>query len=299
MRRTIAALVCAAAAALATPALTAPAHAQAAKPVIRKQFVAGRGVHIATSGTIGSRQGIAVKYHDEGDVQFGTSGIAATDTTSTMDWGGLFGDDDVLQGLDGPTRTITVKGTSYQQGGIFSDLLPPGKTWLALTGGDPAASLSAGFQLVDVFRPGLLKALLATTAAKGAGGTEDRVRTTAYRGTITLGGYYTAYYGDTPQTRRLLSTMSAEERRSPLYWRVWIGSDGLVRHVSTAIRASLGTEKNAVKGTGDELVLRSSTRLTHWGGKVRITPPPADQVAQLKDLISPIPDIPDYINLGD
>ncbi|MBP2706537.1 hypothetical protein JOL79_22260 [Microbispora sp. RL4-1S] len=301
MRRTIAALICAASAVLAAPGLVAPAHARtrpaagATDPAaaLRAQYVPGRGVHVATTTVLGSRgQRNTISTHDEGDVEFGRSGVAASDFTASVT---LSGAPDEIAGLLGdqtaPTRTVIVKGVAYTQGGLFSDVLPQGKTWLRSPKADPAAPLWSSLQVVQALDPAMLAATLAATNATGRGGTVDGTPTTLYRGTITLQRLYSAV----PTLKPQLKYMSARERATRVYWRIWMGADRLVRKVTTATRATLKVGK-----TEDEMIMTGTTRYTHWGRKFRVTPPPAYLVADISEINFPTPAaLPDYINLGD
>ncbi|MEZ0072811.1 hypothetical protein [Planotetraspora sp. GP83] len=293
MRRTIAALACAAAATLIAPAVAAPAHAQAgaADPAValKKQFVTGHGVHFTSVGKISIGGFSSAKLRQKGDVEFARAGVSASDVTTKIDFGGSLGDDEDLQGLDDPTRTITVKKNTYVSGGMYADVLPDGKTWLRMPGGDAAGSV-AGNNFIDPLNPQALKAVLATAKAHGNGGVIGGAKTTLYRGAITL----QQLAASTPSLKNELKALGPESRKTVVSWKLWVGSDSLVRRLSTSTSLKYKTKK--VSFTLD---VAGTLTFTGWGSKIHITPPPSDQVADVSDIDGTVPDMPDYINLGD
>ncbi len=288
MRRILAALACAGTAALPAPALATPAQAQAraTDPVsaLKKQFKTHRGVHMTSVLKFGGG-GEAAKSRANGDVQFGASGVTASDITSKIDFGGLAGDDDELQGLNDPTRTITVKKTAYVSGGVFDSFLPEGKTWIRLPGATLSPTITAG-QYVNTLDPRTLKAVLATTKAKGDGGTIDGTKTTVYRGSITLG----RLFASSPELKKELAAGKAGQ--TMINWKLWIGADNLVRRVTSSAHEKFKVGKSSV-----DMVMTTDTKFTGWGSKIIITAPPADEVADAMEL-GKLPEMPD-ISLGD
>ncbi|WP_433420091.1 hypothetical protein ACQP1V_07245 [Microtetraspora malaysiensis] len=288
----IATVACAGAAALMAPTIAAPAYAQtrAADPVsaLAKQFKVKRGVHM-TSATKMSVAGMpGFKTRTEGDVQFGRSGIVASDLTTKNDFGNLFEDDEDLQGLNEPMRTITINKTAYVSGGIFGDIIPSDKTWLRVPTGASATSLG-GDQFVNVFNARSLRAVLATTKAKGNGGTLDGTRTTVYRGSITL----KQLAASSPAMKKQLADLDAKSGKTVLNWKLWVGADQLVRRVTTAVTFTIKSKKMSI-----DMDLTGDTKFTKWGSKVSITAPPASEVATSADIDGSVPEVPTIITPG-
>ncbi|MGI5485921.1 hypothetical protein [Microtetraspora malaysiensis] len=293
MRRIIATLASVGTAALLAPAIAAPAYAQAqARPTdpvsaLAKQFKVKRGVHMtsATKTSIGGMPGL--KSRTEGDLQFGPSGIVASDLTTRNDFGNLFQDDEDLQGLNQPMRTITINKTAYISGGIFGDIIPSDKTWLRVPGASSASPDSS--QFVNVFDARSLRAVLATTKAKGNGGTLDGTRTTVYRGSITLKQLAAA----SPAMKKQLTGLDAKSGKTMLNWKMWVGADQLVRRVTTAVTFTIKSKKMSF-----DMDLTGDTKFTKWGSKVSITAPPASEVATSADIDGSVPEVPTIITPG-
>lgn len=292
MRRLVATLACTATVSVVTPALAAPAHAQApaAKPVIalKKQFATGHGVHFTSVNKIDVGGLASVKLRSKGTVGFGRTGVTATDITTKADWGDLFGDEEETDGPNKPIRTITMKKTSYSSGDLFDSYLPEGKSWVRSTDGDPARELSGGF-LLNPLDANTLRTVLSTTKARGKGGIVAGARTTLYRGTITMKQLLSA----SPATRRQLKGLNAKEKASRVSWKVWLGTDDLVRRVTTSTRRTVKIEKMSI-----EMALTSDARFTGWNKKIKITPPPSDQVINLSDIDGEVPETPQILELN-
>ncbi|MFI6506687.1 hypothetical protein ACIBCT_03710 [Streptosporangium sp. NPDC050855] len=293
MRRTLAALTGATLAALIAPlpALPAPAEAasgpaaltpaagrsaSAADPVsaLTRRFKAQRGVRLAENTKI---IGEGKKYRTiftrrSGVLEFGGKGLVASDLTTrfTVPSKG----EDGLAGVFAPSRTISVKGTAYTSGGIYADSMPEGKKWLR-TPGDTGSLVSAVQQIISTVEPGTLRATLARTAARRPGGTWDGTRTTVHSGTITLG----ELFGVSPAVRAMLGTKpTGRSATLPVSWKIYLGSDLLVRRVVSSYTEST----RGLNST--ELTYVNDTRYTGWGTKVTIKAPPADQVADFDEL---------------
>lgn len=292
MRRIIATLASVGTAALLAPALAAPAQAQAqprpADPVsaLTKQFKVKRGVHVTSAGKVAIAGTTAFKLRAEGDVQFGRSGVAASDITTKNDFGSLFEDEESLQGLNEPTRTITVGRTAYVSGGIYDDLMPAGKSWLRVPGTNSPSAFGGG-TFIDAFDARNLRAVLATTKAKGNGGTVDGTRTTLYRGSITL----KQLAASSPQLKKQLGNMDASYGKTVVNWKLWVGADQLIRRVTSSATYTMKSKKMSIAMTSD-------TKFTKWGSKVSITAPPASEVATTADIDGSMPEVPTIITPG-
>ncbi|WP_285702509.1 hypothetical protein [Microtetraspora sp. NBRC 16547] len=280
-------------AALLAPVIAAPAQAQAqARPTdpvtaLTKQFQVKRGVHATSAAKINIGGSVAFKVRSEGDLQFGRSGVVASDITTKNDFGDLFEEDESLKGINKPTRTITINKTAYVSGGIYDELIPSGKSWLRAPGSSPTSF--GGGQFIDVFDTSSLRAVLATTKAKGNGGTVDGTRTTVYRGAITL----KQLSASSPAMKQQLKGMDAKTGKTVLNWKLWVGSDQLIRRVTAAATFTIKSKKMSI-----DMDMTSDTKFTKWGSKVSITAPPASEVATASEIEGPMPEMPTVITPG-
>ncbi|MGJ6962557.1 hypothetical protein ACSDR0_11670 [Streptosporangium sp. G11] len=289
MRRRIAALTGATVAALIVPTLVtvAPASAKsaqtpkatqtaAADPVsaLKRHFKTHRGVKLTENTKIvgESKKNRAIFTRRSGVLEFGRTGLVASDLTTRFNLPSQGGE---FKGLFTPSRTISLKGVSYTSGGIFAESMPEGKKWLR-TPGDTLSLVSAVQQIISTVEPGTLKATLAHTGARRPGGTWDGTRTTVHSGTITLGELFKI----SPSVRTLLAKKpTGRSATLPVTWKIYIGSDQLVRRVVSSYTEST----RGLNST--ELTYVNDTRYTGWGTKVTIKAPPADQVVEFDELI--------------
>ncbi|MET8049993.1 MULTISPECIES: hypothetical protein [unclassified Streptosporangium] len=288
MRRTIAALTGATVAALMVPTLVtvAPASAQTAQttktaqaaksdPVsaLKRQFRTHRGVKLTENTKIvgaGKKQR-TIFTRRNGVLEFGKSGLVASDLTTKFN---LPTQDGEFKGLFTPSRTISLKNVSYTSGGFFADSMPEGKKWLRVPGGG-LVLVSPVQQIISTVEPGTLKATLAHTGARRPGGTWDGTRTTVHSGTITLGELFKV----SPSVRAMLGTKpTGRSATLPVTWKIYIGSDQLVRRIVSSYTEST----RGLNST--ELTYVNDTRYTGWGTKVTVKAPPADQVADFDEL---------------
>ncbi|MEW9526934.1 hypothetical protein [Microbispora sp. NPDC049125] len=293
------ALACAAAAVLVAPAVASPAHAQTSlqaqarsgDPVsaLKKQFVPGRGVRFTSTGKL-SVAGTGITFKSKGAFAFGRAGVGASDITQKVNYGGLLGDDESLQGLDDPTRMIVIGKTGYISGGIYASVLPDGKSWLRVPGVTPGSALQSLGGFVNPTDWRSLKTVLGTTKAKGAGGVVNGAKTTLYRGAITLRQLIKA----NPALKDGIAALGTDTGKVVVSWKVWVGSDQLVRRASTATKIKMKFEKTSVVFTVTDV-----TTFTGWGTKVSVKAPPKDQVASMSDIDGTVPDVPGTIDLGD
>ncbi|MER5647072.1 hypothetical protein [Streptosporangium sp. NPDC002524] len=276
MKRYIAGLACAATAVLGVPALASTAHAQAADPIsaLKKQFKNGRGVTYVDTTKGRASYGSAVVAQRKGVLQFGASGIGASDQTTKLrikasDIAAISEqaseeEAKLLAGLAKPERVIRVKNTSYISGGIFGQFLPEDKTWMKLPVGN-LGNTGRLSQLVNPAEPATLKALLARATVK---------RPTAYSGKITFGELYKV----SPWFRAgIFVPPTAKQSKTVVQWKLVLGSDLLARSLTTSYPAS-------ALSTAPGMTISVETRYTGWGSKVTVKAPPADQVAKPEDL---------------
>ncbi|MER6825943.1 hypothetical protein ABT352_08135 [Streptosporangium sp. NPDC000563] len=286
MRRMIAALTGATVAALIAPTLVAvtpasakttpAATASAADPVsaLKRHFRTHRGVKLTENTKVvgEGKKHRAIFTRRSGVLEFGRTGLVASDLTTKFN---LPAEDGELKGLFTPSRTISLKGVSYTSGGIFAESMPEGKKWLR-TRGDTAYLVSAVQQIISTVEPATLRATLARTTAKRPGGTWDGTRTTVHSGTITLAELFKV----SPAVRAMLvKKPTGRSATLPVTWKIYVGSDQLVRRVVSSYTEST----RGLNST--ELSYVNDTRYTGWGTKVTIKAPPAGQVVEFDELI--------------
>ncbi|GLX04109.1 hypothetical protein Misp03_10360 [Microbispora sp. NBRC 16548] len=285
------ALACAATAALVAPAVAAPAQAQtstqaqapAADPVaaLRKQFVSGHGVRFVSTGTMSLAGITAVKFTSNGGLAFGRSGVVASDSTQKMKYSDLLKEENEdLKDAEKPLHAIVIGSTGYLSGGVYASLLPEGKTWLRLPGQRPGSSSSLG-EFVNPADWRSLKTVLATTKAKGPGGSVNGAKTTLYRGTITLSQLMKV----SPGIKDSFGGLGSNPAKTVVSWKLWIGSDQLVRRASATADLTMKVEDDSLTFT-----LSDVTTFAGWGGKVTVKAPPKSKVANLTDLDGDVPD---------
>jgi hypothetical protein len=282
MRRMIATLTGATAAALIVPALATatPVNAQTVQATqadpasaLKSQFRAHHGVKLAENTKIIGEdgKGRTIFTRRNGVLEFGASGMVASDLTTQFT---LPVDSGELKGLFIPSRTLSVKGASYTSGGVFADSMPEGKKWLR-TKNDAVSLVSPFQQMINIVEPATLKSTLTHTAAKRPGGTWDGTRTTVHSGTITLAELYRI----SPSVRTMLRKKpSGRSATLPVTWKIYLGSDQLVRRVvSSYTESSRGLNST-------ELTYVNDTRYSDWGVKSAIKAPPAGQVADFDEI---------------
>lgn len=244
MKRILAVLTLASSAAFiaAAPAQAAPVNPAKA---LKKQYVAGHGVRVSeTARMSGLGTGSQVST-TTGALEFGKSGIVATDLRYRAKGG--------LAGLS-PTRTITVGKHSYAQGGIYSEGLPEGKTWVRYPNDMSQRSTS---QPLDIFDSKVLKTLV-SKAKSFKGGT--------YRGALTF-GELGKLYGE-PINKAL--------GKVKINYALGVNSKGLITGIRSEYVIDFG-----VLGKSTANV---STRYTGWGAKIKVKAPPSDAVIDFTEL---------------
>ncbi|MEV7005624.1 hypothetical protein [Streptosporangium sp. NPDC051022] len=291
MRRMTAALAGAAVTALVVPALVAAAPANAASgqatsrsagatgktdPVsaLKRQFRTHHGVRLTEDAKIigEGKQQRGILAHSEGVLEFAGNGVAASDLNSRFQ---LPVDDSKTKNMFAPSRTITVKGTSYTSGGAFGDILPEGKKWLRGSKEIALALANPTQKLLNPLEPATLKAALAHTTAKRPGGTWDGTRTVVHSGSMTLGELYRI----SPTVRTLLGAKpSAKSAPLVVTWQLYIGSDQLVRR-------AISSYTQSIRGlTSVDITYLNDSRYSDWGMRSAIKAPPASQVADFDEL---------------
>ncbi|WP_449066350.1 hypothetical protein [Planomonospora algeriensis] len=260
-----------AATAHAAPAATsATASAPAPADALKRQFQTGRGVRVSQTARMSSDGTTLLKAKLNGKVQFGPTGPAAYDlamrmTSGVKSGGGKSG--------NGSYRVISIKDRLYASGDVYDGLLPEGKTWVGGKGG------SALFlQHPDVLEPAVLAALVKDPSGKHS---RDGRR---HQGTLTYAELYklSSHFRATVRTKP-----TGESGKTEISWRLWLDGKGLPQRAAVTETLSIG--KSSLTTTSD-------TRFSGWGSKVTVTAPPADQVADEKDLGADVPDPKELVN---
>ncbi|WP_436761114.1 hypothetical protein [Streptosporangium sp. V21-05] len=280
LKRYIAGLACAATAVLGVPALASTAHAQAADPVsaLKSRLKSGYGVAFVDTVKIRNGKKSTTLAHRKGELQFGASGVAASDhTTQLRAQEDLFAFDTeendggekteaekdldrLFAGLAEPERVVRVKNKAYIQGGAFGQFLPEDKPWLVYPKDTFGLTGSLG-QFVNPTEPSTLKALLARATVK---------RPTAYSGKITFGELNKV----SPWFRVAQEVpLTKQQAKTVVNWRLFLNADRL----PVRLTISSSDFANGPTSTID-------TRYSGWGSKVTIDAPPADQVSTMKEL---------------
>ncbi|GAA2211376.1 hypothetical protein GCM10009850_068350 [Nonomuraea monospora] len=157
--------------------------------------------------------------------------------------------------------------------------LPDGKPWFLYPG--PPNDLTLACGPIELSHPATLKAVLATATVKRPAGTYDKVRTTFYQGRITLGELYKA---NSAFRVPVNAKPVGEYAKIPVTWKLWLGKDQLVRRCRSSYARPI-----IVPGMHSDERFRHTEdiRLSSWGTKANIQPPPTDQVATYDDLDPP------------
>lgn len=168
-------------------------------------------------------------------------------------------------------RWISVKGWLYGSGAWFAGALPQGKTWARAKRADGPAAVY-GDQLLNLFEPATLKALITEKNRKGrgfvsTGPTGKRQWKLQYAGALS----FDAMSKLSPTFRDALNGKLAEaDRGLQLNWSVFVDRKGLPLSVSTFWRLDT-TERFFVTETTTDYVA--------WSTRPSITAPPSGRVA--------------------
>ncbi|WP_433437656.1 hypothetical protein [Nonomuraea sp. CA-141351] len=255
MKRTIAGAVVAAMAMLvaATPAEAAPADPVRA---LKAKLVAGKGVKFTDVTSLLQDSEKTTFLKRTGTMQFGKSGISASDITAdyTRYQGGIF---DHMYNLKSG-RTIMIGDKSYTTSPMLGEV-PEGKKWARDILGTTGGWVGTFSQLVNPAEPATLKALL---RGKKQGRT--------YSGKIT----YSALAKVSPWFRA--SSPFSSKEKTVITYQLTLGSDNLPSKLVTSHLASSHVAEGVEVGDGR---FSTETRYTGWGSRVRISAPPKNQIA--------------------
>lgn len=280
------------------PASPATAETRWGDPVhaVQRLLTAGSGVKITETGTIG------MNYRDPGTYPAGTfrynggyiirhqgiatlsrSGMVASKMSRTLafdsNWRSLR--EQAAQGdpwafdmnaQQRPHQAISVNGYTYASGPLYKPKLPAGKAWGRL-GKFPGTDAAFGDQLINVFEPATLKALLARgkrynglTLISDANGKQYRVP--FYQGKLSFGELYAL----SPTFRKILGGHLV-----PQYRDLSIGYSLTFTKEGLPISVTAGWERLAKTFPTRSYAISS---LYAFGRPARISAPPAAQTAR-------------------
>lgn len=280
------------------PAARADAEPAWGDPVraVNALLAKGAGVTFKETGTVGMhrrepgatpagtfRYGGGYIIRTKGTANLSRSGVTASTLTRTLEfdsgWRSLR--EQAEQGdpwafdMNAQQRAhykTSVKGHTYASGPLYKPKLPAGKTWAHL-GAMPGADAAYGDQVINVFEPGTLKALMARsergdmlTFADDAHGKRHRVP--FYLGNAT----FAQLFALSPTFRKVLGgRLLPEYRNIRISWSFTFTKEGLPIQVASSWDR-LGKSFPQQSGS-----------LSTWygfGPRTAITPPPAGRVAK-------------------
>lgn len=257
------------------PVVADPAVAESGSPdpvrALKQQFRTGHGVQVSEITRLLEGGKSIGRLRVRGTLQFGPSGPGAADFT----WQEV---PDPGQEQDGNREEFTryhivhVNGRFYYAINAYRGPVPEGKTWVRVDGSrglGPLIAPTVSLQVINVYKPAVVKAMLKTSTGKPVSGGF------LYQGSISYAelrkaskSTYADWFGG----------LSADElRKTRIAWRLWTDGRGLLKRLVTS--QALG------KG-----VSRTDTRYTAWRSHVVISAPPADQVIDENDLYEYIPE---------
>ncbi|NJP93382.1 hypothetical protein HCN51_28720 [Nonomuraea sp. FMUSA5-5] len=287
MKRILTGVALATTAALVT---ATPALAAAPKdPVVavKKQLVPGKGVKFTERTTVSEGDTREVFVRRTGTLQFGKSGIAASDITGKLnitasDLEGLDESGEnaelasLIKAMAQPERTIRIGTTSYISGNVWATMMPEGKTWFKAAKGPTGGLLGTFGQPLNLAEPATVKTLLKGAKTTGSGYTGKTLIRDLWKASPWLRATWT-------------SKPSAKAMKTPISWRITVNGAGLPTRLVT-------TFPMAVLGTGGKGSVSVDTSYTGWGSAVSIKAPPADEVTSAfkdgEDDISEALDLP-------
>ncbi|MFE3450497.1 hypothetical protein ACFXJ8_16340 [Nonomuraea sp. NPDC059194] len=213
---------------------------------LRAQVVPGRGVNVSVVTRMLSDGKQFATFRTSRVVGFRKGGQVDTDDSTTV-YSPLAIDPHDPE-LRFPTLLIKAKGVSYTSGGALIGSLPLDKKWVRDRGYQPTpADL-----MVDLFRPGTLRALLATASSTGPH---------SAKGTI--------------DSSKIFGSRSGG-RGEKVSWALWFDAKGRVARLTTRFSTRITRDFR--------LGLSTEARFTGWGARVTVEPPPADLVIERGDL---------------
>ncbi|GGT22164.1 hypothetical protein ACFFV7_48550 [Nonomuraea spiralis] len=234
---------------------------------IQRRLVPGHGVRIVQRTKANWFGSWSTHKPVRGVVGFGKGKIVATDLTNyNLGRAGI--------------RNICIGKRGYQlEARPDADRpLPPGKRWVTYEW-PCRLDLKSGHHL-SLSDPATLRAVLATTTSRRPAGMYDGVRTTVHEGVITFAQLHKV----NPDMRiGARSRPTGEYASWKVSWRLWIGPDQLVRRAWSAWRDPNDSLDRSA-GEPPYYSFVEDLRLSDWGMKVDIQPPPADETVSSEEL---------------
>jgi hypothetical protein len=250
---------------------------------LKRRFVEHTGLRISDVGRVYRDGKAVVTIWRRGRVEFGASGVYATDTTGRTEAGrGAIREFEGLTGQRlGSTRVICFPDEAYLSGPGYETWLPEGKSWLGLIGPANIKQTAALPQIVNVFEPATLGTLLAHSTVK-----RKLSSGTYHQGAVTLRTLYRV----SPSFRdRLAGPPKGRSAKITVGFRLWLDRSNLARRLTTTWRQPVpGTPKRPTTTVAD-------TRYTGWGSDVTLAPPPPEDTADAGRVggdFSPPPTLP-------
>jgi hypothetical protein len=245
--------------------------ANAATKTVKQQ---SEHVHLDMSETVGA----------VGPIKITADGVTDNTTHSAQMTIDLSSISELLGGTAGPSDQwkgeAIVDGSNggfveYMRLPALTKALPSGKTWLKIDlqklGKQQGVNFSQLLQTTGAQDPTQTLQLLQSVGDVKKVGTEqvDGVDTTEYSGTVDLKKFSEKYGAGFGRLYKQLGT-------STVPVQVWIDGDGLVRKLHETLSGTIA-------GAG-RLDLDMTVTLSDFGAAVNVTPPPADQVADISQL---------------
>ncbi|MGW5158880.1 hypothetical protein ACWEPN_25685 [Nonomuraea wenchangensis] len=257
-------LIAGLAGAVVLTAAAAPAAAAPTDPVkaLKSRVIAGQGVKVTDVTSYVDMEGKSVFLRRTGVLQYGkpvkggTGTVAAADLRSTYipHEGPVF---NVIDNLLGDERTITVGRYSYTKGAKLYGATQKGKSWIKLKRTMPGGVSGMYSQYVNAAEPATLQVLIKHGERSGR----------TYKGTVGE----TALWKASPWYR---AATLVKPKDGTLQYELTLGTNGLPQRLITSHPA----KEHWVESLVNDDIITIETRYSGWGGKVRVTVPPKNQV---------------------
>ncbi|MEV0589400.1 hypothetical protein [Nonomuraea sp. NPDC050310] len=243
----------------------APAAALApADPVkaLKSRVIAGQGVKVTDVTSYLSMEGKTAFLRRTGALQYGKPVAGGTGTVAAADLRSMYIPHDglVFEAIDnllGDERTITVGRYSYTKGSKLFGATQEGKSWVKLKRTMPGGVSGMYSQAVNAAEPATLQVLIKHGERSGR----------TYKGTVDEAALWRA----SPWYR---AATIVKPKDGTLQYELTLGTNGLPQRLVTSHPA----KEHWVESLVNDDIITIDTRYTGWGGKVRVTVPPKNQV---------------------
>ncbi|MEV0307763.1 hypothetical protein [Nonomuraea fuscirosea] len=193
--------------------------------------------------------------------------------------GGIVASDLRFSSSLGDSRSIAFLYRVYNWEPEHPDYLPAGKSWI-VSKKKKKNDLFISCGQIRLSDPAVLRHVLATTTAKHPAGVYDGTRTTLYEGSTTIGALYKLDPSVWVDNVNKPTGQHASYRKLPVKWRLWLGSDQLVRRCQTRY-----DEPDSPWSVEDRHVVITDERYSGWHDPIDVKPPPAELVATRDELV--------------